>query len=96
MAEPIPEDTALFRLLTAAHKLAEAAAEVIACAHAPKAFADNLAAYAGKQAFAPHPLDDAFDTIADAIVELHRAGGDDTSTEPLAEAAARWLMGADL
>jgi hypothetical protein len=93
--QPFPEDSAIFRLLTAAHKLASASAEVVACAHNPRTFAQDLAANAASPATTPSPLDEALDLIADAIVELHRAGGDHPDTERLAEAAAARILGMD-
>ncbi len=92
---PIPEDSALFRLLTAAHQLTQATESVIACAHAPKVFADDVAASGQDGAFTVHPLDEAFDAIAEAMVELHCAGGENPQTEALVSAAATWLLGGD-
>lgn len=96
MADQIPEDSALFHLLAAALKLSEASAEVIARAHAPKLFDQDLVAFACAADCSPNPLDEALDLIADAVVELHRAGGDHAQTLAFAEAAAARLMGTDL
>lgn len=92
--QPIPEDSALFRLLTAAARLSEASQAVVEWAAAPKMFAQEIAHFAANPE-GLHPLDDALDAIADAIVELHRAAGEHADTEPFAEAAARRLLGED-
>lgn len=90
--EAFPEDSAVFRLLTAARKLAEASAEVIECAHTPHTFARDLTFFAEEPEITPNPLDAALDLIADAIIELHRAGGDHEDTLDFAEAAAERLV----